>query len=116
MVYGLIRTVCCMLCLGEWQQANCDIIWTEWNEYLSSSRAQVFAEANLMARNRKKIIYSLNIEDIQTVAQETLSRDLTDKELERVIEEVPRYVHWYDAIDNAIFFTLVAPSKDKRED
>ena len=66
-----------------------------------------------MVRNRKKIIYSLNIEDIQTVAQETLSRDLTDKELELVIEQVPRYIHWFDAIDNAIFFTLVAPKKTR---
>lgn len=53
--------------------------------------------------NRKKIVYSLNIEDIQEVANEDLGRDLTEKEIELVANELPGYIDWTTAITHAMF-------------
>ena len=50
----------------------------------------------------EKIIYSINIEDIQNVAEQELERLLTDKELRLVEEKVGNYINWYEAILNAI--------------
>ena len=52
--------------------------------------------------NPEKIIYSINIEDIQNVAEQELERLLTDKELRLVEEKVGDYINWYEAILNAI--------------
>lgn len=49
-----------------------------------------------------EIFYSLNIEDIQTVANDELGRDLTEDEIKLVIEEVCDNLGWYDTISNAI--------------
>lgn len=54
-------------------------------------------------RKRAKIVYSLCVEDIETVALETLSRPLTREEQQLVIDKLPRYVHWFDAIESAIY-------------
>lgn len=48
--------------------------------------------------NNNKIIYSLNVENVQTVALEEMGRELTDKEIERVVERMKEYINWYDAI------------------
>lgn len=56
-------------------------------------------------REKARIIYSLCIADIETVAAEQLSRPLTSEELLSVIEQLPRYIHWYDAIADAIYRT-----------
>lgn len=53
-------------------------------------------------RVSKKIVYSLNVEDIRTVALEELSRQLARKELKLVIDNLPEYINWYDAISMAI--------------
>jgi len=52
--------------------------------------------------NNGKIIYSLNIEDLQTVANQELNRDLTKKEIELIKESLPENINWYEAIANAI--------------
>lgn len=49
-----------------------------------------------------KIIYSLNISDIQNVAEEYLSRELNDEELMKVIDRIGDYIPWYNAIENTI--------------
>ena len=49
-----------------------------------------------------KIIYSLNIEDVQNVAEEELGRELTEKELKIVEDKVGDYIDWYSAIDFTI--------------
>jgi glutamyl-tRNA reductase len=49
-----------------------------------------------------KIIYSINIEDIQNVAEEELKRKLTKKELEIIEDKLGDYIDWYSAIDIAI--------------
>lgn len=50
----------------------------------------------------EKIIYSINIEDIQTVAEQELERKLTAKELRLVEKKVGDFINWYEAILNAI--------------
>ena len=50
----------------------------------------------------EKIIYSINIEDIQNVAEQELERQLTEKELRLVEDKVGDYINWYEAILNAI--------------
>jgi len=50
----------------------------------------------------EKIIYSINIEDVQTVAEQELERKLTAKELRLVEDKVGDYINWYEAILNAI--------------
>ena len=51
---------------------------------------------------RDKIIYSINIEDIQTVAMQELDRELTDEEIKSVEDLVGEYIDWYQAIHLAI--------------
>jgi len=49
-----------------------------------------------------KIIYSLNIEDVQNVAEEELERALTKKELKIVEDKLGDYIDWYEAISLAL--------------
>jgi hypothetical protein len=49
-----------------------------------------------------KIIYSLNIEDVQNVAEEELGRGLTKKELKIVEDKVGDYIDWHEAISLAL--------------
>ena len=49
-----------------------------------------------------KIIYSINIEDIQNVAEEEHGRKLTKKELKVIEDKIGDYIDWYGAIDFAI--------------
>lgn len=51
---------------------------------------------------RSKIIYSLNIEDVQNVAEEEFERELTKKELKIVEDKIGDYIDWYSAIDFTI--------------
>lgn len=55
-----------------------------------------------VAKENARVIYSLCIEDIQTVAQEEYGRSLTKEELEIIEEELGDFIKWYDAIDAAI--------------
>lgn len=49
-----------------------------------------------------KIIYSINIEDVQRVAEEELGRKLSKKELEIIEDKIGEYIDWYSAIDITI--------------
>jgi hypothetical protein len=49
-----------------------------------------------------RIIYSLNVADIQEVANEVLERKLRKKEIALVEETVDNYINWFDAIEYAI--------------
>lgn len=51
---------------------------------------------------RDKVIYSLNIGDIQTVATAEIERELTMKEVARIEDAIAENIQWYDAIANAI--------------
>jgi hypothetical protein len=47
-------------------------------------------------------IYSINIIDVQQVAEEILNRKLNSKELEIIEKEIGNYIDWYEAIENSI--------------
>ncbi len=51
---------------------------------------------------RNRIIYSLNIEDIQIIAQQELGRDLLKEEVESLIEPIADRINWVEAIEAAI--------------
>lgn len=53
-------------------------------------------------KNGEKIIYSLNVNDIQEVANEFFERKLNKKELALVQDSVGDYIDWFQAIGNAI--------------
>ena len=52
--------------------------------------------------DKNDIVYSLNIEDIQTVAIQEIDRELTGDEIEKVKNLIGDKINWYDAILNAI--------------
>ena len=49
-----------------------------------------------------KIIYSINIEDVQTVAKQELNRRLSEEELKMVEMKLGDYIDWYEAINLTI--------------
>ena len=53
-------------------------------------------------KSDKRVVYSINVADIQTVAQEELGRRLTDDELKRIEDNLGDYIQWHDAIASAI--------------
>ena len=67
-------------------------------------------EQKLAITDPERIIYSLNVEDLQTVANDEISRDLTEEEIKIVEESVADYITWYQAISLAI-----ADMLDKQE-
>ncbi|MCI0693889.1 hypothetical protein L0337_18025 [candidate division KSB1 bacterium] len=55
-----------------------------------------------MKKDKDDIIYSLSIEDIQTVALEEIGRELTAKEIEKIKDLIAKNINWYDAILDSI--------------
>lgn len=53
-----------------------------------------------------KIIYSINIEDVQNVAEQELGRKLSKKELKIIEEKIGDYIDWYENINMAIQNTI----------
>lgn len=53
-------------------------------------------------RNKDDIVYSLNIEDVQTVAIEEIGRKLTAKEIEKITSLIGENIDWYGAVLDAI--------------
>lgn len=62
-----------------------------------------------MARklSKNKILYSINVADIQTVAQELMERNLTDEEVLMVSDKLGHHIAWFDAISQAMQDTQV---------
>jgi hypothetical protein len=54
----------------------------------------------MMNHNKNTIVYSLNVEDIQTVALQELDRELTKDELKIVEDEIGNHIKWYDIISD----------------
>lgn len=50
----------------------------------------------------EEVVYSINVGDIQDVANQVLERRLTMKEILLVKESVGDYVDWFQSIENAI--------------
>jgi hypothetical protein len=53
-------------------------------------------------KDKFEIVYSINIQDIQTVAFQEMDRELTDGEIEKVKDIIGERLNWYDAILDAI--------------
>lgn len=49
-----------------------------------------------------KVFYSLNLDDIQTVSQQEINRDLSIIEIESIKEMIVSKINWYEAIADAI--------------
>jgi len=58
-----------------------------------------------------KIIYSLNIEDVQNVAEEEFERELTQKELKIVENSIGDYIDWHGAIGITIRNKILSRKK-----
>ncbi len=53
-----------------------------------------------------KIIYSINIEDVQNVAEQELGRELNKKELKIIEDKIGDYIDWYEAINMTIIDSI----------
>ena len=51
---------------------------------------------------KNPIIYSLTIEDIQTVANQELGKNLSSNEIENIKETLAEKINWFDAISDSI--------------
>lgn len=51
----------------------------------------------------ERIVYSINVSDLQQVSQEVLERRLTKREIILVQGAVGNYIDWTQAIEHAIF-------------
>lgn len=60
-----------------------------------------------------KIIYSINIEDVQTVAEEELDRELSEKELAIVENKIGDSIDRYEAITLALNEAINLQKKSK---
>jgi hypothetical protein len=49
-----------------------------------------------------KIVYSINLSDIQEVAQQVIDRKLNKYEIVKVKESIGDYLDWFAAIENSI--------------
>lgn len=56
----------------------------------------------MIIHKNDQIIYSINIEDIQTVAQEELVRNLTLDEIKNIEDSIAENIDWHGAISAAI--------------
>ena len=52
--------------------------------------------------DNKEIVFSLNVEDLQCVAQGEIDRDLSADEIEAVKGRIQDSIPWYDCISYAI--------------
>lgn len=49
-----------------------------------------------------RIIYSLTVSDIQNVAQKETGKELSNEELDIIIENINKNINWYDTIAAAL--------------
>jgi hypothetical protein len=55
---------------------------------------------------RTDILYSINVQDVQDVAQREFDRELNDKEMESVAAKLGEYIDWYEAVISAVTQTI----------
>ncbi|MBI1821522.1 MAG: hypothetical protein HY036_02350 [Nitrospirae bacterium] len=53
-------------------------------------------------KGSERVVYSLTIDDIQTVAKDDLERKLNKKELKMVENKIGDHVNWFEAISSAM--------------
>jgi hypothetical protein len=64
-------------------------------------------------KTKDDIVYSLNIEDVQTVALEEIDRKLTATEIEKIKDLIGENIDWYGAILDAINAKIVLRNRKK---
>ncbi|AXJ02488.1 hypothetical protein CYPRO_3255 [Cyclonatronum proteinivorum] len=50
----------------------------------------------------KKVVYTLNVEDVQTVASEVIGRELKPHEVSQIENLIAEKINWFEAIEMAI--------------
>ncbi|WAC06436.1 MAG: hypothetical protein OS130_09205 [Thermodesulfobacteriota bacterium] len=60
--------------------------------------------------DNERIVYSINVSDIQQVANEVLDRDLTKKEIRLVENSIGDNIDWFQAIEDAILKNITQES------
>lgn len=54
---------------------------------------------------KNKILYSINVEDVQNAAMEELERPLSNDELRLVEDKLGDYIDWYGAV-SMLFYQM----------
>jgi len=52
--------------------------------------------------NNERIVYSINVSDIQEVANQVLERALTKEEISLIEDSIADNIDWFQAIEDAI--------------
>ena len=65
--------------------------------------------------NPEKIIFSIDVSDVQTVAEESFGRQLTESELNTIAQNIINHFNWFRSVENAIAKELKIP-KTQDED
>ena len=60
---------------------------------------------------KNKIIYSINIEDVQNVAEQEIGRELSENELKVVEDNIGDQFDWYEAINSVIASHIIHETK-----
>lgn len=55
---------------------------------------------------KDKIIYSLNENDVQTVAAQEIGRKLRSEEINAIVDDIAENINWYEAIANSILVKI----------
>ncbi len=63
---------------------------------------QFFRHIIKIDKSEERIVYSINVEDIQTVADQVLERPLTKEEIAKIEDAIGENIGWFDAIEQAI--------------
>ena len=58
--------------------------------------------ANEATYSSSHVIYQINLEDVQQVAEEFIDRPLTNDEIIRVEDKIGELIDWTDTIERAI--------------
>lgn len=65
---------------------------------------------------KNKVIYSINIEDVQDVARQELDRELTAAELRVVEDKIGDQFDWYGSITAVLDEYITTPESSDDED
>mgnify|MGYP000993723082 CR=1 FL=1 len=63
--------------------------------------------------NNRRIVYFINVEDLQRVANDELSRDLTIDEIKIIEDKIGDYIPWYDTIASLVYDVIVNKNEEE---
>lgn len=61
---------------------------------------------------KNKIIFSIDIGDIQNIAMQEIDRQLTKEEIIKVQEKINQNINWYDPIADSINELLIISNEE----